>query len=174
MDSADRHVRYRQRDKCGVIGMKPDLSGGKSNSMRGFKDCWGCADADRNNSRNKPRVCGEPYAATNGTYWFRRGDTGDPVKRATGPYLTLRAPHQRQKASVPKVSGLLEDPVHTRLIPAIWLEFRKEGGSVACRDLWLCKRKSSIFWVVSAKRVWSSLHWLNSSPSGLVADASER
>jgi hypothetical protein len=27
------------------------------------------------------------------------------------------------------ISGLLEDPVHTRLIPAIWLEFRKEGGS---------------------------------------------
>ena len=30
MDSADRHVRYRQRDKCGVIGMKPDLSGGRA------------------------------------------------------------------------------------------------------------------------------------------------
>ena len=96
-DSADRHVRYRQRDKCGVIGMKPDLSGGKSNSMRGFKDCWGCADADRNNSRNKPRVCGEPYAATNGTYGFGRGDTGDPVKRATGPYLTEQASNKMRR-----------------------------------------------------------------------------
>ena len=69
--------------------MKPDLSGGKSNSIRGAKDCCGCADADRNNSRKKPRGCGEPYAATNGTYGFGRGDTGDPGKRATGPYLTL-------------------------------------------------------------------------------------
>src|SRR5947208_6451527 len=32
-----------------------------------------------------------------------------------------------------KISGVLEDPVHTRLIPAIWLEFRKEGESAACR-----------------------------------------
>ncbi len=32
-----------------------------------------------------------------------------------------------------KIPGLLEDPVHTRLIPAKWLEFRKEGGSGACR-----------------------------------------
>jgi hypothetical protein len=43
-----------------------------------------------------------------------------------------------------KVSGLLEDPVHTRLIPAIWLEFRKEGGSGACRDQRPRKRKSSL------------------------------
>ncbi len=27
-----------------------------------------------------------------------------------------------------KISGLLENPVYTRLIPATWLEFRKEGG----------------------------------------------
>jgi len=28
------------------IGMKPDLSGGKSNSIRGSKGCCGCADAN--------------------------------------------------------------------------------------------------------------------------------
>ena len=71
--------------------MKPDLSGGKSNSIRGFKGCCGRADADRNSILKKPRVCGEPYAAINCTYWFGRGDTGDPVKRATGPYLTPSA-----------------------------------------------------------------------------------
>src|SRR5947199_2568208 len=73
-----------------------------------------------------------------------------------------------------KVSGLLENPVHTRLIPAKWLEVRKEGGSVACRGQRPRKRKSSLLRVVNAKRVWLNLDWLNSSPSGLVADASER
>jgi hypothetical protein len=43
-----------------------------------------------------------------------------------------------------KVSGLLENPVHTRLIPANWLEFRKEGGSGACRGQRQRRRKSSI------------------------------
>ena len=64
--------------------------------------------------------------------------------------------------------------MHTRLIPASWLEFRKEGGSVACRGQRPRKRKSSMLWAVSAKRVWLSLDWLNSSSSGLLADASER
>jgi hypothetical protein len=72
------------------------------------------------------------------------------------------------------ISGLLEGSVHTRLIPAEWLECRKEGGSAACRGQRPRKRKSSILWVVSARRVWSSLDWLNSSSSGLLADASER
>ena len=72
------------------------------------------------------------------------------------------------------IPGLLEDPVHTRLIPASWLEFRKEGGSAACRGQKPRKGKSSLLRVVSAKRVWSSLHWLNSSSSGLVADESLR
>ena len=73
-----------------------------------------------------------------------------------------------------KISGLLEDPVHTRLIPAIWLAFRKERGSVACRGQRPRRGKSSMLRVGSVKRVWSSLDWLNSSPSGLLADASER
>ena len=72
------------------------------------------------------------------------------------------------------ISGLLEDPVHTRLIPANWLEFRKEGGSAACRGQRPRTGKSSMLRVVSAKRVWSNLDWLNSSLSGLLADASER
>jgi Holliday junction endodeoxyribonuclease RuvC-like protein len=42
------------------------------------------------------------------------------------------------------VSGLLEGPVHTRLIPASWLESRKGGGSVACRGQRPRKRKSSL------------------------------
>jgi hypothetical protein len=78
------------------------------------------------------------------------------------------------KGAYQKVSGLLEDPVHTRLIPAKWLEFRKEGGSAACRGQRPCKSKSSLLWVANAKRVWLNLNWLNSSPSGLFADASER
>src|SRR5947199_7545536 len=73
-----------------------------------------------------------------------------------------------------KVSGLLENPVHTRRIPANWLEFRKERGSVACRGQRPRRRKSSILSVVNARRVWLSLDWLNSRPSGLLADASER
>src|SRR5882724_13613707 len=47
-------------------------------------------------------------------------------------------------------------------------------GSVACRDQRQRKRKSSILWAISAKRVWLSLDWLNSRPSGLFADTSER
>jgi hypothetical protein len=31
-----------------------------------------------------------------------------------------------------KISGLLESPVHTQLILAMWLKFRKEKESVAC------------------------------------------
>src|SRR6266516_5256541 len=62
------------------------------------------------------------------------------------------APHQRQKVSVPKGIRGVGSPVHTRLIPAIWLEFRKEGGSVACRGQRPRKRKSSIHGVVNAKR----------------------
>src|SRR5436305_5026582 len=72
------------------------------------------------------------------------------------------------------ISGLLEHPVHTRLIPAAWLESRKGGGSVACWGQRPRKSKSSMLRVANAKRVWSSLDWLNSSPSGLLADASER
>lgn len=64
--------------------------------------------------------------------------------------------------------------MHTRLIPAIWLEFRKEGRSVACRGQRPRKSKSSMLRGVNAKRVWLNLNWLNSSPSGLLADASER
>ena len=73
-----------------------------------------------------------------------------------------------------KISGLLESLVHTQLILAMWLKFRKEKGSVACWGQRLRKSKSSMLRVVSAKRVWSSLDWLNSSPSGFLADASER
>jgi len=50
MDSADR-LRYRQRDKCRAIGMKPDLSGGRATAYEVHTGCCGCADADRNSSR---------------------------------------------------------------------------------------------------------------------------
>jgi hypothetical protein len=72
------------------------------------------------------------------------------------------------------ISGLLESLVHTQRILAIRLKFRKEKGSVACWGQRLRKSKLSLLRVVSAKCVWLNLDWLNSSPSGLVADASER
>jgi hypothetical protein len=62
-----------------------------------------------------------------------------------------------------KISRLLESLVHTQLILAMWLKFRKEKGSGACWGQRLRKSKSSMLWVVSAKRVWSSLDWLNAS-----------
>ena len=39
-----------------------------------------CADAAPKPSKQVVRERGEPYAATNGTYGFGEGDTGDPEK----------------------------------------------------------------------------------------------
>jgi hypothetical protein len=40
----------------------------------------GCADAVPITPKQVFRRRGEPYAATNGTYWFGEGGTGDPDK----------------------------------------------------------------------------------------------
>ena len=40
----------------------------------------GCADAVPITLKQVFRRSGEPYAATNGTYWFGEGGTGDPDK----------------------------------------------------------------------------------------------
>src|SRR6266849_4178850 len=47
---------------------------------------------------------------------------------------TPSAPHRRHNMSATSLLELLEDSMRTRLIPAIWLESRKRGGSVACRE----------------------------------------
>jgi hypothetical protein len=40
----------------------------------------GCADAVPITQKPVLKRSGEPYAATNGTYWFGEGGTGDPEK----------------------------------------------------------------------------------------------
>jgi len=80
-----------------------------------------------------------------------------------------------RKGGYRKISGVLEDPVHTRLIPAIRLECATRKGGVSRVGTKGHGRESHQFpgWKV-ARRVWSSLDWLNARPSGLLADASER
>ncbi len=70
--------------------MKPDLSGGKSNSIRGVKDCCGRADADRNSSpKSQAYVESRMQLET-----ARTGSEGGirlTQQWATGPYLTKQA-----------------------------------------------------------------------------------
>src|SRR5438552_882575 len=82
---------------------------------------------------------------------FAHGLRNELVRRISG-----------RKGVYRKISGLLESLVHTQLILAMWLKFRKEKGSVACWGQRLRTSKSSMLRVVSATRVWLNLNWLNS------------
>jgi hypothetical protein len=72
------------------------------------------------------------------------------------------------------VLRVLEPPMRTQLIPAKWLKFRKERGSVACWGQKQRNRKPSILRDANARRVWARLNCLKPSPHGLIVDASER
>ena len=54
----------------------------------------GCADAVPITQKQVLRRSGEPYAATNGTYWFGERGTGDPDK-GDRPLLYLTSSEQR-------------------------------------------------------------------------------
>src|SRR5262245_32138222 len=84
------------------------------------------------------------------------------------PRLAQRecAPHKRQKGSVSEDIRAVGEPCAHPTYPCHVAEIRDaEKGSVACWDQRLRTSKSSMLRVVSAKRVWLSLNWLNSSSS---------
>jgi hypothetical protein len=62
---------------------------------------------------------------------------------------------------------VLESPVHTQLIPAIWLEFATRKGGVQHVGVKgnVGGSHQSSEWKV-AKHVWLNLDWLNARPSG--------
>src|SRR5260370_279058 len=64
--------------------------------------------------------------------------------------------------------------MRTQLIPATWLKFRKERGSVACWGQKQRNRKPSILRDANARRVWARLNCLKPGPHGLIVDASEK